>query len=186
MIRIRTSPKRLHFHRFYLPVAAAALLAACSSTPEYDVVLRGADVAAVLRDSETFSTRAYDTGIMKGALVTLGGESHTRMRRLFNAVLSPRVISRYEEATVTPVARRVVERLVRKERADLFDDFAMSMPMGVTSALFALPHLEAWSVLGTFLVGLALGVVRIVAGSLALCIGVHAGLNLASVVWGLG
>lgn len=56
----------------------------------------------------------------------------------------------------------------------------------VTSALFALPHLEAWSVLGTFLVGLALGVVRIVAGSVALCIGVHAGLNLASVVWGLG
>ncbi|WP_437292701.1 cytochrome P450 [Sorangium sp. So ce426] len=104
------------------------------------VVLRGADVAAVLRDSETFSTRAYDTGIMKGTLVTLGGESHTRMRRLFNAVLSPRVISRYEEATVTPVARRVVERLVRKERADLFDDFAMSMPMGVTSALFGLPE----------------------------------------------
>ncbi len=53
------------------------------------VVLRGADVTAVLRDSETFSTRACDTGIMKGTLVTLGGESHTRMRRLFNAVLSP-------------------------------------------------------------------------------------------------
>src|SRR5689334_9416047 len=89
------------------------------------VVLRGADVAAVLRDSETFSTRAYDIGIMKGTLVTLDGESHTRMRRLFNAVLSPRVISRYEETIVTPVARKVVERLARKERADLFDDFAM-------------------------------------------------------------
>lgn len=104
------------------------------------VVLRGADVAAVLRDSETFSTRAYDNGIMKGALVTLDGESHTRMRRLFNAVLSPRVISRYEETIVTPVARRVVERLARKERADLFDEFAMLMPMGVTSALFGLPE----------------------------------------------
>ncbi|WP_437893034.1 cytochrome P450 [Sorangium sp. So ce124] len=104
------------------------------------VVLRGADVTAVLRDSETFSTRAYDNGIMKGTLVTLGGESHTRMRRLFNAILSPRVISRYEEAIVTPVARRVVERLARKEQADLFDDFAMSMPMGVTSALFGLPE----------------------------------------------
>jgi cytochrome P450 len=104
------------------------------------VVLRGADVAAVLRDSETFSTRTYDIGIMKGALVTLDGESHTRMRRLFNAVLSPRVISRYEETIVTPVARRVVERLARKERADLFDEFAILMPMGVTSALFGLPE----------------------------------------------
>jgi membrane protease YdiL (CAAX protease family) len=56
----------------------------------------------------------------------------------------------------------------------------------VTSILFALPHLEAWSVLGTFLVGLALGVTRALAGSLALCIGIHAGLNLASVAWGRG
>ena len=56
----------------------------------------------------------------------------------------------------------------------------------VTSVLFALPHLEAWSVLGTFLVGLALGATRLVAGSLPLCIGIHAGLNLASVVWSPG
>ena len=52
-----------------------------------------------------------------------------------------------------------------------------------TSALFALPHLEAWSILGTFLVGLALGVTRVLAGSLAPCIGLHAGLNLASIPW---
>jgi membrane protease YdiL (CAAX protease family) len=52
--------------------------------------------------------------------------------------------------------------------------------------IFALPHLEAWSVLGTFLVGLALGAARLLAGSLALCIGVHAGLNLAAVAWGRG
>jgi hypothetical protein len=53
----------------------------------------------------------------------------------------------------------------------------------LTSILFALPHVEAWSLLGTFLVGLALGVTRLAAGSLALCIGIHAGLNLASVLW---
>ncbi len=68
------------------------------------VVLRGADVAAVLRDSETFSTRAYDIGIVKGTIAALSGESHMCMRRLFNAFLSPRVISRCEETIVTPVA----------------------------------------------------------------------------------
>ncbi|XXY47263.1 cytochrome P450 [Sorangium sp. So ce269] len=102
------------------------------------VVLRGSDVSAALRDTETFSTRAYDIGIMKGSLVALDGAAHTRTRRLFNAVLSPRVITRYEEAFVSPVARRVVDRLARKERADLFDDFACAMPMGVTSALFGM------------------------------------------------
>lgn len=37
-------PKRLIFSRFSLPVALAALLAACSSGPEYDVLLRGGTV----------------------------------------------------------------------------------------------------------------------------------------------
>ena len=38
------SPKRLIFNHFSLPVALAALLAGCSSGPEYDVVLRGGTV----------------------------------------------------------------------------------------------------------------------------------------------
>jgi len=49
-----------------------------------------------------------------------------------------------------------------------------------SSALFALPHLEAWSVLGTFLVGLALGGTRVLSGSVGLCIALHAGLNLSA------
>ncbi|WP_437963613.1 cytochrome P450 [Sorangium sp. So ce260] len=102
------------------------------------VVLRGAEVTAVLRDSETFSNRAYDIGIMKGALVALDGAPHARLRRLFNAVLSPRVVNRYEETIVSPVARKIVDRLARKRQADLVDDFAIAMPMGVTSALFGM------------------------------------------------
>jgi membrane protease YdiL (CAAX protease family) len=68
----------------------------------------------------------------------------------------------------------------------LRDRLGAPLAVVATSALFALPHLEAWSVLGTFLVGLALGAARLLAGSLALCIGVHAGLNLAAVAWGRG
>lgn len=51
-----------------------------------------------------------------------------------------------------------------------------------TSLLFALPHLEPRSVLSTALVGLALGALRVFVGSLAACIGMHAGLNLAALV----
>lgn len=54
----------------------------------------------------------------------------------------------------------------------------------VTSALFAIPHLESWHLFGTFLVGIALGTVMHAGRSLMLCIGIHAGLNLASLVCG--
>lgn len=50
----------------------------------------------------------------------------------------------------------------------------------LSSAAFALPHLEPWSLLGTFLVGLALGALMRRTGAVGLCIGVHAGLNLAA------
>jgi len=54
----------------------------------------------------------------------------------------------------------------------------------LTSAFFALSHLTPWSMLTTFLVGLALGSLMLAAGDLWLCIGLHAGLNLALVVSG--
>jgi membrane protease YdiL (CAAX protease family) len=79
----------------------------------------------------------------------------------------------------------VFEELLYRERLllALRARVGASVAIAVTSVLFALPHVEAWSVLGTFLVGLALGWTRIVAGSVSLCIGIHAGLNLASMAW---
>ncbi len=82
----------------------------------------------------------------------------------------------------------VFEEILYRDRLLLALHARAGAPVAVvvTSVLFALPHLEAWSVLGTFLVGLALGVTRLAAGSLSLCIGIHAGLNLASVLWSPG
>src|SRR3990172_3299056 len=54
-----------------------------------------------------------------------------------------------------------------------------------SSALFALPHVLPWTVLGVFLGGLGLGAVMHWGRSLALCIGIHAGLNLAGVLHGV-
>lgn len=54
-----------------------------------------------------------------------------------------------------------------------------------SSVLFAAPHLEPWAVLVTFELGLVLGALRLGARSLAPCIGVHTGLNAASVSLGV-
>jgi membrane protease YdiL (CAAX protease family) len=82
---------------------------------------------------------------------------------------------------LAPVFEEVLyrERLLLALRARLGSGLALA----ISSLAFALPHLEPWSVLGTSLVGLALGALMLAGRSLALCIGLHAGLNLAAVVW---
>ena len=55
----------------------------------------------------------------------------------------------------------------------------------LSSALFAAPHLEPWSVLTTFVVGLALGGVFLATGRVELCVAYHAALNAAVFVCGL-
>jgi membrane protease YdiL (CAAX protease family) len=55
----------------------------------------------------------------------------------------------------------------------------------LSSGLFALPHVNSWSVLTTLLVGLVLGAAAHCGRSVAPCIGVHMGLNLAAVLCGV-
>jgi membrane protease YdiL (CAAX protease family) len=50
----------------------------------------------------------------------------------------------------------------------------------LSSVAFAIPHLESWAILGTFVVGLGLGTVMCRLGRVAPCIGLHSGLNLAA------
>jgi membrane protease YdiL (CAAX protease family) len=57
--------------------------------------------------------------------------------------------------------------------------------LAASSALFAAPHLEAWSVLTAFGVGLALGALRLACGRVGPCVAAHAGLNAAALVCGL-
>jgi cytochrome P450 len=103
------------------------------------VVLRSSDVIAALKNPATFSTRAFDIGLMKGALIALEGEAHARMRRLYNSFFSPRALARYESMVVRPIARRVVDRMADKPGVDLIDAFATAMPIEVISTLFGLP-----------------------------------------------
>ena len=73
------------------------------------------------------------------------------------------------------------ERLLPALRAHLGTPIAVAL----SSLLFALPHLEAWNVLGAFAVGLLLGAVYLGTRSVALCIAYHAGLNSACLVSGV-
>ncbi len=81
----------------------------------------------------------------------------------------------------------VFEEVLYRERllAALGRTLGSSLAIPITSALFAISHLEPWRVLGTGLVGLMLGTAMRASGSLALCIGLHMGLNLAGLTSGV-
>jgi membrane protease YdiL (CAAX protease family) len=59
---------------------------------------------------------------------------------------------------------------------------ALGAPLALllSSALFAVPHGDGWLTLAAFGLGLALGGAYLATRSLAVCIGYHAGLNLAA------
>jgi membrane protease YdiL (CAAX protease family) len=57
--------------------------------------------------------------------------------------------------------------------------------VAVSSVLFAISHVQEWSVLNALLAGVLLGSVRLASGSVLLCIALHAGFNLATLACGL-
>ena len=87
----------------------------------------------------------------------------------------------------TLVLAPVFEEILYRERllAALIPLVGPPLAVLITSVLFALPHVNSWSVLTTLLVGLVLGVAAHRARSVAPCIGVHMGLNLAAVLCGV-
>jgi membrane protease YdiL (CAAX protease family) len=93
---------------------------------------------------------------------------------------APSVLLAGATLLLAPVFEEVLyrERLLGALRGRLGTAAAVVL----SSAAFALAHVEPWAVLGTFLVGLALGAVMCLWGRLALCIGLHAGMNAAAVL----
>jgi membrane protease YdiL (CAAX protease family) len=79
------------------------------------------------------------------------------------------------------------EELLYRERLlpVLLPRIGRSAALVLSSALFALPHLEVWTLLATFCVGLFLGALQLARGRVGLCIGYHAGANAAVLVCGL-
>jgi len=87
----------------------------------------------------------------------------------------------------TLVLAPVFEEILYRERLLAALTPLVGPPLAVllTSGLFALPHMSSWSVLTTLLVGLALGAAAHCGRSVAPCIGVHMGLNLAAMFCGV-
>jgi membrane protease YdiL (CAAX protease family) len=80
----------------------------------------------------------------------------------------------------------VLEELLYREHLLLALRAAVGggLAVPIASLFFAVPHLAPPMVLAGFFAGLVLGIARLLSGSIALCIGIHAGLNAAAFVCG--
>jgi membrane protease YdiL (CAAX protease family) len=76
----------------------------------------------------------------------------------------------------------IFEELLYRERllSALQPRIGTPLAVVVTSVLFALPHVDLHAIVATTHVGLVLGAVRVARGSVAPCVGLHAGLNIGA------
>jgi membrane protease YdiL (CAAX protease family) len=81
----------------------------------------------------------------------------------------------------------VFEELLYRERllGALRSRLGPSAAILLSSALFAVSHVTPWSVLGTFCVGLFLGIAYTRSRSIGLCIALHSGVNASCLAFGL-
>ncbi|NUR74610.1 MAG: cytochrome P450 [Hamadaea sp.] len=102
------------------------------------VVLRHRDVAAALRDTATFSTQFYGTGPMNGAMITLDGAPHHRLRRIHNRFFSASASAKYADA-VAPIAQRTFGPVAAKAEVELIGECIARYPMEVFLTLLGIP-----------------------------------------------
>jgi cytochrome P450 len=123
---------------------------------------RYADLAAVYRDTKTFSSdKRIEYGPKYGqdsllyehhttSLVFNDPPLHTRVRRIIIGALSPKAVAALEPGLIGMVDR-LLDALAAKDEVDLIGDFASTIPIEVIGNLLDVPHAEraplrGWSI----------------------------------------
>jgi cytochrome P450 len=125
--------------------------------PRYDqwCVTRHEDVLAVLRDTETFSSKrvveprvlpgmeklAYGHPMSRG-LVNTDPPEHTRLRKLAQKAFTPKMVASYEPATRT-IAHRLVDGFPARGKIDLITAFTRNLTAETISTVIGAPRAKA-------------------------------------------
>jgi cytochrome P450 len=131
-----------------------------ANTPAGILVLRYADVLAVLRDRrwrELGADGLAAAGITSGPLwdwfqsimSTQEGEAHARLRRLVSQAFTPRSVERLRPL-MREVTHELVDRFAARGRCEFVAEFAAPYPVRVIGALLGVPpgdfeRFHAWS-----------------------------------------
>jgi len=119
--------------------------------PGFWAVTRHADVAAVSRDPETYSTEVGSVFIpsqteeslaqMRLSILNMDGSKHNRYRRLVSKGFTPRVISRLEEQIVER-AEAVVDAVCERGECEFVEEVAAQVPLQMICQMIGLPEAD--------------------------------------------
>jgi cholest-4-en-3-one 26-monooxygenase len=114
--------------------------------PGFWAVMRHADVLAVSKDAETFSSERRGTMIFdepdfldRPAMLTqMDGERHSRYRNLVSRGFTPRMVERLEPFLRSLVAK-ILDRALELETCDFVQTVAGELPLQVITELLGVP-----------------------------------------------
>ena len=105
------------------------------------VVSRYDDVLTVLRDAETYSSRANaEVGrYMVRTIIEMDAKEHARMRALISSVFTPRSIEAMT-ARVESLVHELIDGFAGDTRVDLVDRFSMALPIQIIAEIVGVPR----------------------------------------------
>ncbi|MEZ4960766.1 MAG: cytochrome P450 [Saprospiraceae bacterium] len=99
------------------------------------------DVKAALTDADTFSNKIIPT-VKSPFFALTDGKDHQRIRSIIATFFTPSNLQK-REAEVQNVVQTATENLLQKGRCELFENWAVPIPLGVLASMFGLPGHEA-------------------------------------------
>lgn len=116
--------------------------------PGFWAVTKHADVIAVSRDAETFSSQARtammrefdDEAVAQQQLMMLNMDppEHTKLRKIVNRGFTPRMINQLE-SHIRELANDIVDRIEGKDSFDFVTEVAAELPLEVIAELLGVP-----------------------------------------------
>lgn len=97
----------------------------------------------VLRDAATFSSRGYamTTGAVMGrTILEMDAPDHARYRGLLQQAFTKKALAYWEDTTLRPLARRLVDAFARRGRAELVRELTFPFPMSVIAEMMGIPN----------------------------------------------
>ena len=119
--------------------------------PGFWAVTRHADVVAVSRDTETYSSELGCTFIdtqtdealaqMRLTILNMDPPKHNRYRRLVSKGFTPRVVAQLEEQIVRR-AERIVDDVCERGECEFVEDVASKLPLEIICEMIGLPEAD--------------------------------------------
>ncbi|MEU3573916.1 cytochrome P450 [Kitasatospora sp. NPDC036755] len=107
---------------------------------EYWLVTRHADVRRVLADHETFAMHDPERApVLPNELLNMDAPEHTRLRHVLTPEFTGKRIRSLDPMIRTLVGELIDAMEARGSAADLMDDFALPLPLGVICGMLGVP-----------------------------------------------